>query len=282
MRKYEATYDQYGEEVTYTEIHTCPKRDFPIKMNWFNPDEAMKTGTFTCGSSGSGKTVLNFHFADMLMEKGVIVYVLDPSQAWQKGSSVPNVRRVGYPSKVTFPNGNSLDGKTLVKNGTIFDISFLTYPQRVDFTETICKWILDDRKKLAKPPPTFVFFEECQLVFYQGSMRSLKRHSNAVELVTNGRNFKVRYGAITQFASMVDKLLLKVTRQRYLGYTSEPNDVEYLEDIIGKEMAKELPILEVGEFLYSYPRREHKHTQRIKVPMFHRESPNIKIFRQNG
>lgn len=239
-------------------------------MNWFNPSEALRTGTFTGGSSGSGKTVLNYHLADILMRKGVIVYVIDPSQAWQKGSSIPNVHRVGYPSTITFKNGNSLDGETLTKNGTIFDVSFLAYPQRVDFTETFCKWLLDDRKASQTRPPTFVFFEECQLVFYQGSMRSLKRHSNAVELVTNGRNFNVRYGVITQFPSMIDKLLIKMTRQRFFGYTSETNDVNYIEEIIGKEMAKELPNLGVGEFLYSFPRRGHTPTQLIKVPMFHK------------
>lgn len=233
-------------------------------MNWFNPEEAMRTGTFTSGTSGSGKTVLNFHFAERLMQAGAIVYIIDPSQAWPKGSSIPNLIQITFPMTVEWKNGTSAQS-------TIFDVSRLTYPQRVQFAETFCKTIMDDRKNKSYRPPTFVIFEEGQLYFPQGSMRSLKRHSSAVELVTNGRNFNVRFGVITQFPSMIDKLLIKMCKQRYFGWTNEPNDVDYIDDIIGKEHAKNLEKLEVGEFIYSYPVRKGG-TRQIKVPMFKRPS----------
>jgi DNA helicase HerA-like ATPase len=73
----------------------------------------------------------------------------------------------------------------------------------------------------------------------------------AIELVTNGRNFKVRYGTITQFPTMIDRLLIKMTKQRYFGWTNEPDDIRYIASIIGREMAKELPRLDIGEFIYS-------------------------------
>lgn len=251
----------------------------------FDSEEALRTGTFTSGSSGSGKTVLNFHFADILMRMpkwtdpqgnvwtdGAIVYVIDPSQAWRK-SSVSNLLDIRYPEKgqvrFTFKNGNA-------RQSTVFDVSMLTYKQRIELTEKLCKTLLDHRKRSERRPPTFVVFEEAQLIFYQGSMRSLKRHSNAVELVTNGRNFNIRYGVITQFPSMIDKLLVKMTRQRYFGWTSEPNDIDYIEEIVGKDEAQFLPTLEVGEFMYSYPRRGNEGATKIKVPMF-RKRADIKV-----
>ncbi len=260
-------------------------------MNWFNPDEAMKTGTLTSGTSNSGKTITNFWFAYLLMRlsewkdrderiwrNGVIVYVLDPSQAWMRKSSVPNVMRIDYPEK-GLENITYRDGHPSVS--TVFDISRLSFPQRVEFANKFCKSLLDTRKNSDYDPPTFVFFEEGQLYFYQGSMRSMKKQSYAVELITVGGNYNLRYGVITQFPSMIDKLLVKMCKQRYFGWTSEPNDIGYIEDIVGKKMAQELPKLHVGEFVYSYPVRNGC-TKVVKIPMFHKESPNIKNFRQNG
>jgi hypothetical protein len=44
-------------------------------------------------------------------------------------------------------------------------------------------------------------------------------------LLTQGANFNIRFIAITQFASMVDKLVVKLAQQRYCGRTSEKNDM---------------------------------------------------------
>jgi len=187
--------------------------------------EAMQTGTFTSGTSGSGKTILNFHFAEQLMKQGTIVYVIDPSQKWVTHSGIPNVIRITYPMRIEWQDGT-------VRQSTIFDVSMLTFPQRVEFTNVFCKTILDSRKISKYRPDTFVVFEEGQLYFPQGSMRSTKRQSPAIELITNGRNYNTRYGVITQFPSMIDKLLVKMTKQRYFGWTNEPNDVRYIAEII--------------------------------------------------
>lgn len=228
--------------------------------------ELMRTGCFSSGTSGSGKTFLNFVVADRLMEKGVIVFVVDPSQVWSRSNVPHRIRIDKLPATITFEDGNARNGK-LIQNGTVFDVSMLTYKERVEFTEDLCKWLLNKRKRSKVRPPTFVFFEEGHLYFYEGSMRSLKRQSNAVELVTNGRNFNIRYGVICQFPSMIDKVLIKITRQRWFGCTSEPNDLRYIEDIIGSEMAEQLSSLETGEFVYSYPKRNSK-PRVIRVPKF--------------
>jgi hypothetical protein len=228
----------------------------------FDVKEAMQTGVFCSGTSGSGKTNLMFHVADRLMQKGVTVYVVDPSQVWEKGSNVPNVLRVTFPMRVSWQGGKP-------EHSTVFDVSRLTFPQRMQFANLLCKTLLDKAKASEYDPETFVIFEECQLYFYQGSMRSLKQ-SDAIELVTNGRNYNIRYGIITQFPSMIDKLLIKMTKQKYFGWTNEKNDVEYIQSIIGRENAQELEKLETGEFIYSYPVRGHG-TKKIETEKFERQ-----------
>jgi len=221
--------------------------------------EAMESGTFSSGTSGSGKTYLNFHIADQLMKEGVIVYVIDPSQKWQRLSSIPNVITITYPMKIVWQNGTT-------KQSTIFDVSFLTSPEKLEFTNAICKTILDSRKKSNYRPQTFIIFEEGQLYFPEGSMKG-KNNDPAKEVVTNGRNYHIRYGVITQFPSLIDKTLIKMCKQRYFGWTNERNDVKYIAEIIGVDWAYKLRKLETGEFMYSYPTRTHD-VSKIKTPMY--------------
>ena len=69
-----------------------------------------------------------------------------------------------------------------------------------------------------------------------------KRYVETVRPVTQGGNFGIRFIAITQFASMVDKLLVKMAQQRYFGRTSEYNDLRYIHAVIGSSI-RELPLL---------------------------------------
>lgn len=66
-----------------------------------------------------------------------------------------------------------------------------------------------------------------------------------MRLETVGRNdaFKIRIGAITQFCSMIDKLVVKTARQRCFGFADEKNDKKYIEDFV-QEKVLELPALE--------------------------------------
>jgi hypothetical protein len=80
-------------------------------------------------------------------------------------------------------------------------------------------------------------------------MRS-KLYQNTVRVMTQGRNFKVRFMCITQFAALIDKNAMRYMKQRYFGYTDEPNDVDYIARIVGKNEAEKLQSLDVGEFVY--------------------------------
>lgn len=95
-------------------------------------------------------------------------------------------------------------------------------------------------------------------------MRS-KKYQEALWIVTTGRNFRIRFGLITQWCALIDKTVIKFPRQRYFGYSDEKNDKEYLRNFIG-DWVNELESLNVGEFVYDYG----KTTRKVQVPRFRR------------
>ncbi len=64
-----------------------------------------------------------------------------------------------------------------------------------------------------------------------------------------------------QYASMIDKDVMKYMRQRYFGYTDEPNDLDYVTGFLGRQHANELAELKAGQFLYKFGRE----VKQIKV-----------------
>jgi len=219
----------------------------------FDISEALKSGTFTSGTSQSGKTNLNFWLANELMKNGVIVYVFDPSQAWVKKSSIPRCITLKNPLPLTCD---------LVNDSTIYDISRLHVDEQCEFVEKFCKTLFEARVDSEHRPKTYLMFEEAHLYFPEGCMRA-KAYREALRVVTVGANFNIRFGLITQWASMVDKKIVKFPKQKYLGYSDEKNDKEYLRSFIG-DRVEELETLKTGEFLYDYG----KTTKRIQTPLF--------------
>jgi L-lactate utilization protein LutC len=73
-------------------------------------------------------------------------------------------------------------------------------------------------------------------------------------LMSEGRNYGVRFMAITQFFASIDKMSMRYMRQRYFGSTNEPRDVEYVEQFFPKSkrqiVAESLRSLKAGEFIY--------------------------------
>jgi hypothetical protein len=93
------------------------------------------------------------------------------------------------------------------------------------------------------------------MVLPQNSL-SAKRLQNVVRLLTIGRNYKIRMGVVTQFASMVDKNAMRFMTQKWFGWTDEYNDVKRIATMVGDEAAEELKFYEPGNFLYYYPRQQ--------------------------
>jgi len=222
-------------------------------------DEALKSGLFISGTSGSGKTNLAKLIAQRLMNEGVTVYVFDPSQAWHD-SPIPQIIKVG-----------AYDATRIFEGSTVYDISLMYVQQQREYVERFCRELFQQRVcDLQSRSPIFLVFEEAQLYLPEGGSRS-KAFQELYRIITVGRNYNIRYMLITQFAALVDKTCVKMTKQRYFGYSDELNDVRYIANFIDIE-AHKLVILKIGEFLYDYG----KQTKLIHTPPYHtREKPNF-------
>lgn len=215
----------------------------------FNTEEALKTGLYVSGTPGCGKSDIAMYCVDKLRALGVKCVVVDPSQDWVKRYPCSNI--------VSFFNGDRVGNyieKVNLDGMTILDTSHMTIIQIQQFTELFCRLLYKAQIKIPEEKRKFYFilFEEAQTEFPQGIMRA-KRMQNVIRLLTQGRNFKIRVGMITQFAATLDKDCLKFSKQRYFGWTDEYNDVKYISNFIGDEAAESLRYFKSGEFLYSFP-----------------------------
>ena len=185
--------------------------------------------------------------ADELRSKNVIVVTFDPTQDW--------LSRYHYEALVSMEN---VGIRTYLKSirldrSTLIDTSFLTIPQTQELIESFCQSLFNAQAKLRQDQRCqyFIIFEEAQTALPQGSLRATA-FQNTVRLLTQGRNFKIRIGMVTQFAAMLDKNALRFSKQRFFGWTDELNDVKYIQNFIGEDQAKQLRTLNPGEFLYSF------------------------------
>jgi DNA helicase HerA-like ATPase len=218
----------------------------------FDVGEALKTGFYTSGTTGCGKTDIAMYCVDALREEGVNVFIFDPSQDWDARYR-SDLLHVSF--KAHNPYASVVNNLSELRLSTsIIDISSLTVLQTQEVAEAFA-WMLYKHQAELKPEQRkkyFIVYEEAQTVFPQGALRA-KRLQNVVRLLTQGRNYKIRIGMITQFAAMLDKDGMKYQRQRYFGWTDEFNDRKYISHFLGDEAAESLKFLKSGEFLYYEP-----------------------------
>ena len=238
---------------------------FPTAKFKFNIAEALKSGFYVSGTTGCGKSDIAMRCVDKLRKQGVICIVFDPSQDWL----------ARYPAD-QFVKPNTLSGKPFLAEvrlvgTTVVDISTLTLTQTKTLVENFCENIFLQQAMRMPEKRNFYFivFEEAQTEFPQGILRA-KRMQNVVRLLTQGRNFKIRIGMVTQFAAMLDKDAMKFQKQRWFGWTDEKNDSEYISAFIGDEQAETLKYFDSGDFLYYFPSRNilekiHIHPYKAKV-----------------
>ena len=218
------------------------------------------------GTTGCGKSDIAMRCVDKLRKQGVICIIFDPSQDWL----------ARYPAD-QFVKPNTLSGKPFLAEvrlvgTTVVDISTLTLTQTKTLVENFCEniFLQQAMRMPEKRNFYFVVFEEAQTEFPQGILRA-KRMQNVVRLLTQGRNFKIRIGMVTQFAAMLDKDCLKFAKQRWFGWTDEKNDVSYVSEWIGDEQAETLKYFDSGDFLYYFPSHNilekihiHPYKQKVK------------------
>jgi hypothetical protein len=155
---------------------------------------------------------------------------------------------------------------------TVFDISRVPVAKRFLFANQLCQTLMDAHVN-GHMRWECVIFEEAHTYLPNGCMRSLQKYGPTVDFVTQGRNYNLTFGLLTQFASQVDKLPVKLCEQRYFGWTYERNDKDYIKAILGKERAEECASLETGEFLY----QKRDKIQRISTSKFDGTRESLKI-----
>ena len=216
--------------------------DFPSE---FSVDvlEAMTSGIFISGTTGTGKSDIGMYIADQLMKEGITVIAFDGSQDWRNRSSIPKYQVLTIPYISCIP-----------QYSIVFDISKLSVLQRQSLIESFCEQLYRyQASNMIHRKKYFLIFEEAQSYFKEGFLRA-KRFGNSAMLLSEGRNYGVRFMCITQFSALVDKTAMRYMKQRYFGYTSEPRDVEYITTFFPKnkkqEIAETLRNLKAGQFIY--------------------------------
>ncbi|MCW3994941.1 MAG: type IV secretory system conjugative DNA transfer family protein [Candidatus Bathyarchaeota archaeon] len=229
-------------------------------MHKFDVEEAKETGFYVSGTSGSGKTTLAKHLVKDLILNGCTVIVLDASRAWSTNSPINNTVTLNTPlqnNPTRYPVVN-----------TVFDMTKLAIAERFTFCDKLCEATMQSRINAPNPKKLdwlFLVFEEAQLYLSNGCMRSLHKYGNVLNVISNGRNFNVRFGIITQFPANVDKAPVKITQQRYFGLTTEKNDLTYIKSFFNtKQEAEQVRNLEKLEFMYQYRGK----TEKIKTYYF--------------
>jgi len=252
------------EELERIRFEEQKKETKPQEALPLNLQEALRSGFYVTGTTGTGKSDIAMYAADKLMKHNVVVVVFDSTQDWIERSSIPYYQTLRSTSIVEIP-----------KQSMIFDICKLYPQQRQRFVERFCgllyQYQADKPKHLRKQ--YFLIFEEAQTYLWQNSLRSEKAR-NTTMMLTEGRNYAVRFGCVVQFSSMIDKNAMRYMKQRYLGWTNEKNDVEYLRSFIGNKVG-ELKKLKAGEFMYSNP--SENTLKKIAIQPFSTEKKPRKI-----
>lgn len=226
--------------------------------------EAEKSGFYISGSTGYGKTDLAMNIADQLTKNGNTVIVFDNTMDWMQRSSIGNVYTAQSP-EIPFV--------AIIQQNTIIDLSLLNPFEQRELVIKFCEQLWNHQVKLkqhgAQLKKYFLIFEEGHIYLPQGSMRS-KANAPVVQVVTGGRNFGIRFGVITQFASMIDKDAMKYMKQRFFGYTDEPNDISYVTKFMSNKKkerdayAEQLRNLQHGEFIF----KNGLKTEKVYSPIY--------------
>jgi hypothetical protein len=254
MRNQESRYQEWREKENFAENRE-------VEDLSFNVNEALNTGFFVCGTSQSGKTNLAKWLVRALLDSGIVVYVLDTSQAWTHDTPISNCIRIV--------------SKTVEwKGSTVFDLSALEARDKIAFVNSLCKAVYE-RHVEGYSVREFIVFEEAQNYLPNGCLRLATRRKSICEsvldIITVGANYGIRFGVLTQFPALIDKTPIKISMQRYFGWTWEKNDVAYLKGFLGKDWIQQLQSLQRGEFIYQFRNETHK----IATKPFELEKPKI-------
>ncbi|MGQ9507599.1 MAG: phosphoribosyltransferase family protein [Candidatus Bathycorpusculaceae bacterium] len=219
----------------------------------FDVEECLASGVFISGAPGSGKTYLAMHIAKILAENNVVLYIIAPTDIWEKKFYlVKDIHHVQ-----SLKNLLIIDWNTHI----IFDVSNLSQHERGEFIELLSCEMIKKAKSSPERSNRILIVDECQMPWYNGYFDS-NRAPYTKQLLTEGRGYGIRFMAVTQSCATCDKLPIKLPRQRYFFSASEKDDIDYLKEFVG-EHVKDLQDLDPGECIYCY-----RKPKKIKIPKF--------------
>lgn len=220
----------------------------------FDVDACLRSGLVLFGGSGCGKSTLGKAIVRKLSANGITSYIVDSSRAWtNEGYDVIEVSR-------------SIDRYEWNRENTVFDVAYLTVNEKTIFANTLAGSLMDDHISGTVEGAEILVLEEAELFLSNNSLRS-HALENLLTLVSTGRNFNVRFIAISQVPSGIDKLPIKLCEQRFFGRLSEPNDVRYVKQILPKESVEQLKRLETGCFIAENKGKVQRFKLEIEKPL---------------
>lgn len=232
-----------SEQNRYAEFLTEQKEKakdlLEIESLQIDIPELLANGLFVTGTRQCGKTTIVKEIVRRLIKENINCFIVDPSLAWANF----------LPSITIEPQGTH--AYNWRDESVVFDTSKLHSDLQQKFSEIFCKAVLDAAIARGKNQPrTVLVFEECHTILPNFALNGDKFRETK-RLITQGGNWNVSFVAISQFSSMIDKLLIKCAQQRFFGQSTEPNDLKYLKNFLG-DRVNELETLARGEFLYSH------------------------------
>lgn len=239
--------EKQSEQQSEQPLEQPLETPFEVKPFTVDTKELMATGVFCTGTRQSGKSNTAKHIVRQLINEGKVVFIIDPTQVWQKDFSELSHLIISEPH-----------GQTEITwdlKSTVFDTSQLTPKSQQRFTELFCAAVFNHATVTPKPlrPQIVCVYEEAHTAMENNKLNG-NTYQNTKRFLTQGANFGLSFIAITQFPALVDKLPLKSAQQRYFGKTSEPNDLKYLKAYLGKHVTW-LPSMPLGQFLYVHSGR---------------------------
>lgn len=226
------------------------------------PTDAV-TQTFAfLGRRGSGKTYGSGKLAELFLEAGAQIVVLDPIGTWyglrlsadgkSKGFSVP-VFGGEHGDVPLEPQAGALIAKLLVEQhfSAVLDVSAFRKEQRKQFVTDFAEELM--HRKKTNRSAMHVFFEEAQLFIPQQVQGKTARMVGAFEdLIKLGRNYGIGASLLSQRPQSVNKDVLNQTEVLLAFQMTGPQERKTIDGWISdkgidEKLSDILPRLKIGE-----------------------------------
>lgn len=237
-------------------------------IDYFDVDLAINSGVCSFAGRQKGKTNLMKLLVRELLNKGVIVTVFDPSQAWTRNTPIKNL--ITVTPELTF--------ESIPDISIVYDVSRLTRPDSQMFVNGITAHQMERQINSTERKPHFNVYEEAQIYLNRGSINWLEE---IYRLVSIGANYLMSYGLISQRPASVDVEAISRCAQIYLGSMWESNDLRKIKNYLNYSRTETYEVmthLPVGCFVYLKDGKKRI----ISVPLFKGITPQDPIVKKRS